>query len=121
MINLTQHSATPDQKDAGVIDLADTSKLKGLITFDEPPGIEELLRRAEAIAQIAVGVGAKEAMIGGAPYLMAPLETALGRKGIRAYYAFSRRESVEKIDPDGSVRKVSVFRHAGFVPSATQS
>jgi hypothetical protein len=30
-------------------------------------------------------------------------------------YAFSRRESTEAVQEDGSVRKVAVFRHLGFV------
>jgi hypothetical protein len=57
----------------------------------------------------------KFAMIGGAPYLMAPLESALRAHGITPVYAFSVRESVDQVQPDGSVRKVAVFRHAGFV------
>ena len=35
--------------------------------------------------------------------------------GVPAVYAFSVRESVEQPQPDGSVRKVNVFRHVGFV------
>jgi hypothetical protein len=54
-------------------------------------------------------------MIGGAPYLMAPLEVALRAHGITPLYAFSVRESVEQTQPDGSVRKIAVFRHGGFV------
>ena len=49
-------------------------------------------------------------MIGGAPYLMAELEMALGWVGIIPLYAFSVRVSSEK---DGV--KTSVFRHLGFV------
>ena len=54
-------------------------------------------------------------MIGGAPWLMGTLETKLREYGIQPMYAFSRRESVEQKQPDGSVRKVNVFRHAGWV------
>ena len=46
---------------------------------------------------------------------MPPLEKALRGLGIRPLYAFSVRESVEETLPDGSVRKVAVFRHKGFV------
>ena len=79
------------------------------------------------IAELAVsnGLGGDDAddpvparaMIGGAPYLMAPLETALRVIGIEPVYAFSTRASVEQTMPDGSVRKVNDFRHAGFVPA----
>jgi hypothetical protein len=62
-------------------------------------------------------VGDLSAMIGGAPYLMSALEEALDTQGIGAVYAFSVRESTEQTAPDGSVRKVNVFRHAGFVPA----
>lgn len=54
-------------------------------------------------------------MIGGAPYFMAPLETALEWRGIIPLYAFSKRECHEKRNPDGSVSKTMVFRHEGFV------
>jgi hypothetical protein len=46
---------------------------------------------------------------------MAPLEVALRAHGITPLYAFSVRESVDQVQPDGSVRKVATFRHAGFV------
>jgi len=45
---------------------------------------------------------------------------ALRDQGIEPVYAFSVRESIEQTQPDGSVRKVNVFRHAGFVDAAPQ-
>lgn len=48
---------------------------------------------------------------------MAPLETELSARRIEPVYAFSTRESVEQTQADGSVRKVNVFRHTGFVPA----
>lgn len=54
-------------------------------------------------------------MIGGAPFLMPVLDKALRNYGHRPIYAFSKRESVEKTNPDGTVVKTSVFKHAGFV------
>jgi len=45
--------------------------------------------------------------------------TALARRlesvGLKPVFAFSKRESVDQPQPDGSVRKVAVFRHIGFV------
>ncbi|HAZ61050.1 MAG TPA: hypothetical protein DCY89_05695 [Gammaproteobacteria bacterium] len=117
MVNLTQHPATPEQLAAGVVDLGgpDLLELKELLTFDSLPSAKEVQARAWAISDIAADAGATEAMIGGAPYLMAPLERILQSRGIAVFYAFSVRETEEQTLPDGSVRKTAVFRHAGFV------
>lgn len=59
IVNLTQHAGTAEQLAAGVADLGATSlELKRLLTFDSLPTREEIEARA--------------AMIGGAPFLMAP-------------------------------------------------
>jgi hypothetical protein len=133
--NLTQHPATPDQVAAGVIDLAPDLReaLCAALTFERLPTARDITERADLIAEMAAlhGLPASDddanagadtapraAMIGGAPYLMAPLEAALRERGIAPLYAFSTRESVEQVQADGSVRKVNVFRHAGFVPAA---
>lgn len=118
-LNLTQHAATPEQVAAGVVDLEgiEATALRRLLTFKHMPDREEVLAAAEAIAAIAKAHGAKTAMIGGAPFLMGPLEIELKLAGIAPLYAFSRRESVDETLPDGSVRKTAVFRHEGFVPA----
>ena len=122
IINLTQHPGTPEQ---GVTDLTgeELASLKAALTFDFLPTAQEISERAEYIANLAHsrgpgGDGPTAAMIGGAPYLMAPLERALRALGIEPLYAFSVRESVEQVQADGSVRKDTLFRHAGFVPAA---
>jgi hypothetical protein len=116
IINLTQHTASADQRAAGVADVQPRERLVTLLTFDTAPSRAEISRRADEIAAIAAG--AEAAMIGGAPFLMSALERALEKRGVKALYAFSVRESVEETLPDGSVRKVNVFKHAGFVPAA---
>ena len=117
IINLTQHAATQDQIDQGVFDLTSYAhtQLLEYLTFHEIPTKRDLEARAEGIASLAIDSEATHAMIGGAPYLMAPLETAIRSHGIIPLYAFSKRESVEQTQKDGSVRKVNVFRHVGFV------
>ncbi len=127
IINLTQHLATPDQSAAGVVDLPPEQRqaLIECLTVDELPSREEIIARAEHAAELAVhnGLGGDDgddpfpdaAMIGGAPWMMRAMEDALLDRGISPVYAFSRRESVEETLPDGSVRKVAVFRHAGFI------
>jgi len=122
IINLTQHPATNEQIAQGVVDLTGESlaRLKSLLTFDELPTQADVEQVAEAIANMAsFHVGdvhqKRSAMIGGAPFLMPALDAALKDYSIRPLYAFSKRDSVEELQADGSVRKINVFRHAGFV------
>jgi len=125
ILNLTQHRPTPAQVEQGVVDLEGEKReqLIKLLTFNELPTPSEVRERAERIADMAVRYEA--AMIGGAPYLMGPLERELRKRGITPLYAFSRREVVEEVQPSGKwgkdgwvVRKTQVFRHLGFVEGA---
>ena len=117
IVNLTQHPATKEQVAAGVFDLEGQALayVKANLTFNDLPTKEEIVIRADRIADIAADHRADAAMIGGAPYLMAPLEAALIARGIAPLYAFSERVSEEEALADGTVRKVNVFRHVGFV------
>jgi hypothetical protein len=127
IVNLTQHAASPEQIAAGVRDLPGDyrQRLIELLTVDELPDGEEIQFRAQAIAELACrnGLGGDMdedppcyiAMIGGAPWLMSSLESALRERTIQPVYSFTRRESSEQAMPDGSVRKTAVFRHIGFV------
>lgn len=121
VLNLTQHQTTTEQRAAGVFDLhpQHQNKLRDLLTFDALPTTEDVVVDAEVAADLAANVaavaGCRRIMIGGAPFLMAPLEQALKKRGLVPVYAFSRRESVEEKMPDGTVRKTTVFRHEGFV------
>ncbi len=121
IINLTQHNATPEQLTAGVVDVPAELKaeLSALLTFSTLPTKEEIDEAATKVAAMAViccqGSDAPAAMIGGAPFFMAPLEMALRHYGIKPLYAFSERVSAEKMDADGTVRKVNLFKHKGFV------
>lgn len=121
IINLTQHPSTPEQRAAGVFDMEGDklAKLKRYLTFDNPPSENEIYSRAATIALLAVGNKPcpDAAMIGGALWLMAPLARELRVQGITPLFAFSVRETEEQVQPDGSVRKTAVFRHAGFVPA----
>lgn len=65
------------------------------------------------LARNAYGV---KAMIGGAPFLVPLIAAELRKFGIEPLLAVSDRITVEEPQPDGTVRKVAVFRHAGFVP-----
>jgi len=103
------------------------AKIQKLLTFEEIPTREEIELRANELARIAASEASHYAgdtdntvwitrvMIGGAPYLMGALERALRERGFTPVYAFSKRESIDQPQPDGSIKKISVFRHAGFV------
>jgi hypothetical protein len=116
IMNLTQHVATDAQIKDGVVEPQDKDAVKALLTFTEAPTREEIERRAAALARVAEGCDA--AMIGGAPYLMAALEAALVEVCVQPLYSFTERRSVEETAPDGTVRKVSVFTHTGWVEGA---
>lgn len=89
ILNLTQHASTAEQQDAGVRDLGATemATLRELLNFDEIPTSTQVSERAQAIAALAAEHGDKRAMIGGAPFLMAPLEHALKASGVRIQQA----------------------------------
>ena len=115
IINLTQHVATPEQAEAGVIEPVDKDQVRTLLTIDTLPCQYELMVRADMLAAIAASSGCKHAMIGGAPYMMRHIEDALHRRGILPMYAFSRRVSDESLDPAGAIVKTSKFVFDGWI------
>lgn len=136
ILNLTMHKATPDQAAAGVVEMPepDRSEVLRLLEFGELPDSNEIERRADLLADLAAKhcQAGDRVMIGGASYLMSRLEWAINNRWMcngwrsavygpgldtrRAYvYAFTKRGSEDQPQPDGTVRKVSVFKHAGFV------
>jgi hypothetical protein len=128
ILNLTQHNSTDEQKAQLVVEpRMCKAKIQKLLTFEEIPTKEEIEARASELAEIAVSeanhyagetdnkIWITRVMIGGAPYLMGALENAVRECGFTPVYAFSKRESIDQPQPDGSVRKVAVFRHLGFV------
>lgn len=117
IINLTQYQATQDQIAAGVIDLTGSAlqALKYNLIFSRMPNKKSIKARAERIAALAEAHGFKKAMCGGAPYLMSALESALKDKGIIPVYTFAERVYHDEMQPDGTVKKVSIFRHQGFI------
>lgn len=125
ILNLTRHPATPAQIAEGVRDMpaGAQEKLRGLLTFEQAPEADEMERRAAEIAVLACEHVRRKnsdysrgyAMVSGAPYFMLDLVTGLKRSNIICLHSFSRREAVEETQADGSVRKVMVFKHDGWV------
>jgi hypothetical protein len=118
ILNLTQHPATQDQIEAGVINLApaDNLELKDLLTFDKIPNRVDLINRCTHIIRIANSYNARMVMLGGAPYLIAELDIAFSLEGYQVVYSFSKRMSIEFTDTDtGEVTKTNIFKHIGWV------
>ena len=121
ILNFTQHEATPEQLSAGVVepDAHNKERIRQLLTFEQIPAKSELRLRATNCAVLASVLMKKyecdAVMIGGAPYFMSHLESALRLFRVRFCYAFSSRVAEEQMQPDGSVKKVNVFRHVGFI------
>lgn len=125
-INLTQHNASAEQINEGTwIDNGESSQeIKNLITFEDIPNMSIISYRATLLTEKAFIALIKAdpnhmcewtAMIGGAPYLMGPLENALKKWGITPVYSFSKRVSTEFTNPNGEVIKTNTFKHIGFI------
>ena len=126
ILNFTQHTLTKEQLDSLVeegftlknvaAEIEAPEYLKNCLTFTECPSREELNQRASALADYAKNqCKATDVIVGGAPYFMGALETALIERGIKPRYAFTERVAVETVNPDGSTTKTSIFRHSGWV------
>ena len=119
IINLTQHLATAEQQEAGVMDLPQElrEKLKTLLTFEEIPTPAHLQSRAKGIVDLLEELDQMptRALIGGAPFFMGHLEEELRNAFVIPTYAFSKRVTTEVTQPDGRVVKTAVFQHIGFV------
>lgn len=128
ILNLTQHQATNEQVEAGVVDLPKElqGELKNLLTFEEIPSVKEMRERAKEISNLLKETPwghyddeghptvSFRVMIGGAPFFMGILATELEMNFMATVvYAFSKRVAVE--DPETGV-KTSVFKHEGFIP-----
>ena len=101
VLNLTPHTATPEQAALGVVEPTNKMQLLKIQHFLELPDKEAILQAAIAIADLAhaeifgddeyhpLNAASPCAMIGGgAPYLLSELEKQLKAAGIRPVYAF---------------------------------
>ena len=116
ILNLTQHRCTSGQLLAGIENVPSKyqEQLERLLTFPADYTLTCLSLSAKALAQLAYELRYDAAMIGGMPALMPHLERELIALDISVGYARTERVSVDQTQPDGSVRKVSQFRHAGL-------
>jgi hypothetical protein len=123
MLNITQHAVSAEQQAVGVYDVEKKEwreSILVLLTFTDLPTKQEVEERAyllvELIEEILLdtfetsGFSTRSVMIGGAPYLMAPLAEMLYGAKITPFFAYSERVSSEV-----NGVKTSVFKHLGFV------
>ena len=117
ILNLTQHRATPEQIAQGVIEptWADKEVICKALTFDEPPSFKEVSQRLEILGRIIIDPDIDTIMVGGAPFFMTALEQMIKSIGCVPVYSFSKRESRDIVQGDGSVKKASTFKHISFV------
>lgn len=117
ILNLTQHAPTDSQLAAGVDDVSSGDKviLQDLLTFNSLPTRDEINSAALNIAELASSYDTEFVLIGGAPFLMGALESALKARGLTPLYAFSQRQSTVIINDEGVVTKVNDLVHLGFV------
>lgn len=119
LINLTQHAGSTEQVSQGLIEPQDKGAVQRLLTFTgEDILAQKIEARAESLAELALKEGATAALVGGLPALMGPLCAALEDRGIAPVFAHSDRVSEDQTQPDGSVKKVAIFRHQFFYYSS---
>lgn len=115
MLNLTQHVLTIEQQNENVVEPLDKEYIRSLLTFDEIPSVEKLQEVAIELAEYASAQETDSVMIGGAVYLMPYLIFELNKRGIDAYYSFSRRVSEDFVQDSDVVIKRVIFKHCGFI------
>lgn len=115
ILNLTQHYATVEQVNAGVIEPENKDLVKYSLDFNTIPTKTDMVWRAIELVNLVKKSGCTKVMIGGAPFFMSTLEAYLIDNDIQPMYAFSERISPEYVMSDGSIKKVSSFKHVGFV------
>lgn len=114
ILNLTMHPVTSEQTQAGVHEPVFKSQVQNLLNFIEIPTYAGMKSRAQKLAHMCKEDGYTKAMIGGAPFFMSVLEQELKLKGIIPVYSFNVRNSKEVEQEDGTIKKVSIYKHSGF-------
>lgn len=120
VLNITQHQSTPDQKQAGVIDVSldDQVQLKQLLTFQ---GLYDAKTITARVSELLCWLDelypkSKVFLVGSMPPAAnAILERMFKEKGHTCVYSVSDRICVETHQVDGSVKKEYQFKHLGFM------
>jgi len=116
IFNCTSHNLTPEQREGfEVIELPFDLKAQwGQVTEMSKEGIADDV--VSIVTQAIAGPNSDDLILvqghPGVTYLV--VSRLKGVPGIVPVYAESVRDSAEEKQPDGSIKKVSVFRHLGF-------
>lgn len=118
ILNLTQHVSTPEQREAKVFEPRNKKLICELLTFNSLPSHSAIHSRVKLLMK-EIGweretTSFEQVLIGGAPFLMSPLEYELYANNFQPVYSFTTRV-VEETLKDGVLEKISSFRHIGFV------
>ena len=122
LVNLTQHALTQEQKDS--VDTAiEPRNMATFLNFDEMPTAQEINTRAHRMFECLIAMlksnaiypGDCTVLLGGAPFFMSACEQVALYYGFQFCYAFSKRISKEVTQPDGTVKKISEFKHEGWI------
>lgn len=115
ILNFTQHQVTVDQQRDGIYNVDNHAFVQELLTFDDYPTVEDIQNRVVTLADYAEKLHAKKVMIGGAFFLVTRLAKEMNKRGIDVCYSFSKRQSVDEMQEDGSVVKRILFKHEAVV------
>jgi hypothetical protein len=137
IVLIMQHAPTPEQLDAAwrfgvdVVVALDPGKPEArvegveyrgstsLLNVPEDPGLPRdwfVSRAAEILAAVGGVEPGDIVQAMGQLQLTNAINTVARRAGARLVESTTRREGVEKLQPDGTVKKEYVFRFAGFRP-----
>jgi hypothetical protein len=118
IFNCTSHNLTAEQREGyDVVELpADLKAQWGQVTELSKEGIADDVVSVVTQAFAGSGYGFEGmVLVQGHPGVTYMVVSRLkGVPGITPVYAESARDSREEQQPDGSIKKVSVFRHLGF-------
>lgn len=122
LVNLTQHALTQEQKDS-VDTVIEPRGMDIFLNFDEMPTADVIDGRAYQMFDCVIAMlestgiytGDCTVLLGGAPFFMSACEKVALSYGFQYCYAFSKRISQETIQADGTVKKISKFKHEGWI------
>ncbi len=106
------HKLTAEQRDGwgNIVEVSDDLK-KQTSQISPEATLPEIKKLASNIVAEAINAKATHILVAGEPTLMLHANLIAHQKGIICVQSTTRRDTVEAIQPDGSVIKTQVFRH----------
>lgn len=101
------------QSNGNLLFLKDISPMTMADLTNTPSSRSECRVLAETISEIAENNNAKIIQLGGSPMFLVVASSVIGSG--RMIFADSERVSEDIPQPDGSVKKISIFKHKGWI------